>query len=144
MFTKEKNMEVIEVIKKVQSQGTRKPDPIEHTEMKPGDIHWQGDVGILMISEVPDGFVAIKNIIQLAPGTSRGSRHIIHEAVRYQTYRSKSNAPRSEMEGPVIVSDSKFRVDHPDHGTVIVPPGVYQIRYQQVVRPDGQVVRVRD
>jgi hypothetical protein len=131
--------QALEMVKKSPTQS--KPPMQVHTEMKPGQIHWQGDVGILALKKLPKGLLPMAPIAKLAPGSSRGSRHIVHERVVYRMYRKEI---REVTDGPFVVSETEFRVDHPDHGTVVVPPGVYQIRYQRQALPDGRVERVRD
>ena len=132
-------MSTIEVVSAVKSQRPRKLNPIEYTEFELGSIHWQGDVGILRISKVPEGARKINNEAQLAPGTSRGSRHLIHEACVFTMYRDGSEV----TDGPVVDASTKLQVVHPDHGTVVMPPGIYKIVYQRQLSGD-RIERVLD
>jgi hypothetical protein len=108
-----------------------------------GSIHWQGDVGFLRVAGVvPSKTVhKIQNRAQLAPGSSRGSRHIINASVQYSLMQKSE---RDLTEGPIVQTENEFRTDHPDHGTLILPTGQYQILYQRQVTADGRVERVRD
>lgn len=68
---------------------------------------------------------------QLAPGTTRGSRHEISaaDAAAVSVY-----APSQEShpcEGPLIVADVRFSIVHPEHAEIQVPAGTYQVIYQR-------------
>lgn len=60
---------------------------------------------------------------QLAPGTTQGSRHIIHGNV--------SIYPRngSPLEGPVLVMHERCEVRHPTHADVSFPSRTYEVLY---------------
>lgn len=93
-----------------------------------GDTARQGDLYITLLEAVPAGFDKAAVEPQLAPGTTKGSRHILsHKQVRM--YRD-SNA--DALTGPVIECRKSVTVTHPEHGDVVLPPGVYGITYQRM------------
>jgi hypothetical protein len=109
-------------------------------EFPVGSIHWQGDVGFLRVAD-KTGARQVQNRAQLAPGSSRGSRHIINSSVQYKMFQRPE---RDLTEGPIVEAETELRVDHPDHGTTTFPAGFYQILYQRQVTADGRIERVRD
>ena len=96
--------------------------------MEPGDAWAQGDILILRLKSLPLGAVAIKSVSQLAPGTTQGSRHCIADPSAIRMYRLAITTP---LDGPILVAESEFMVEHPEHGNVTCPAGVYAIRYQR-------------
>ena len=154
MSKQEATLEVVEAVNTVALDGQKKaearqakPAPVEYKTMAVGDVHWQGDVGI-QCSEKVDAegpVVETKPVRQLAPGTSRGSRHCVNEAsipgLKFYALRSPT-----ALDGPrILVPEGQtLVVDHPDHGTCIFPAGAYRIRYQQQYDAMGELRRVRD
>lgn len=92
-----------------------------------GDYWRQGDLYITLLGAVPLQFANCKVDRQLAPGTTKGSRHILsHSQVRM--YRH----PNADvLTGPVIECKRRVTVTHPEHGDIVLPPGVYGITYQR-------------
>lgn len=100
----------------------------ELTVMSPGDCWAQGDVLITCLESVPKGCEPITAERQLAPGTTQGSRHCIVDLTGVEMFRMKDATP---LDGPVFRCDRKVEIDHPEHGNLIVPPGVYGVTYQR-------------
>jgi hypothetical protein len=97
--------------------------------MDPGDCWAQGDIGILMIQAVPAGAKVSKSpSAQLAPGNTQGSRHVLESMEGLTLYEIDNATP---LDGPVIDAPSGCRVNHPEHGDVTLPTGVYAIVYQR-------------
>lgn len=95
----------------------------------PGDMWVQGDIGIMCLDGLPlDAEVDPKPQSQLAPGTTQGSRHCIVDLSAVTIYRLKSPSP---LDGPIIEAPRGFTVEHPEHGDVTMPAGVYAIVYQR-------------
>ena len=65
---------------------------------------------------------------QLAPGTTRGSRHILDSLDGVELYIVKD---ADALTGPLVVTLKERVVTHPEHGDVILPPGCYAITYQR-------------
>lgn len=123
--------EVTEHAEKIKNDG-------EHTvhNMDPGDMWCQGDVGIVFLGQREEvSFANLEEIpadraeAQLAPGNTQGSRHCIDDLGKVTMYRSASG---TELDGPRIDAPTGFRVNHPEHGDVTLPPGKYAVIYQQV------------
>lgn len=97
--------------------------------MSPGDAWAQGDLLLLCLDKVPDGAVPLGDPSeQLAPGDTQGSRHCLAALERITIYRLAGATP---LDGPVIDAPDGCRVNHPEHGDVTLPPGVYGIVYQR-------------
>lgn len=103
----------------------------EHTvaNRSPGDMWAQGDIGILCLAELPnDAEFDPKPQSQLSPGNTQGSRHCIVDLPAVKIYRLKS---ATVLDGPIVDAPCGFKVDHPEHGAITMPPGVYGIVYQR-------------
>lgn len=95
----------------------------------PGDCWRQGDVYITLLDGVPQGAKQdAKPDPQLAPGTTKGSRHILDSLDGVTCYQLHN---ATVLEGPVLDVTKEREVTHPEHGNVILPPGVYGITYQR-------------
>ena len=105
-------------------------DPQRMSEAaQPGDYWPQGDVNIWPLSAVPDGCVVEeKPSAQLAPGTTQGSRHIIDSLEGVTVYRLSNP---TELDGPILDLATERTITHPEHGNLILPPGVYGVTYQR-------------
>lgn len=100
----------------------------ELSVMSAGDAWAQGDVLITCLGCVPAECEPMMAERQLAPGTTQGSRHCIVDLAGVEMFRLKDATP---LDGPVFRSDRKIEIDHPEHGNLIVPPGVYGVTYQR-------------
>lgn len=94
----------------------------------PGDAWRQGDVYVTLLDAVPAGTVQIKAIKQLAPGNTPGSRHCLDAMLGVRAYRLAAPGP---LDGPVLLLTKERTVTHPEHGHVVLPPGVYAVTYQR-------------
>ena len=104
-------------------------DPVVYEKMNVNEIHWQGDVGILRIKEIPESAAKDKKPnSQLAPGTTKGSRHIIADISCIDMYVKSDATP---LEGSIIDCKSPTEITHPEHGNVTIPEGIYAIVYQR-------------
>jgi hypothetical protein len=77
--------------------------------------------------------------LQLAPGTSRGSRHCLESLDGITFYRLERATP---LDGPVLDAPRGLRVNHPEHGDVTLRPGVYAVVYQRAFAEE--IRRVED
>lgn len=98
----------------------------------------QGDINLLVISEVPSIAVSAPPNCQLAPGTSRGSRHCIagSDMGKVEFFALPNPNP---LEGPILKFNGEVRIQHPEHGDHIYPAGTilavgYQRRYAEELR----------
>lgn len=108
-----------------------KPDAVFHATMRIGDYHRQGDVYVQRIT--PPYRNKIKEItvrIQVAPGSTQGSRHCITGAtLRHLRMYKKTTA--TALDGPIIEAFNPVEIGHPEHGHVTIPPGWYAITFQR-------------
>lgn len=93
-----------------------------------GDSWRQGDLYITFRDELPDNCQQCKVELQLAPGTTQGSRHVLDSSEGVKMYRA---FVADALQGPVLVTDRERTVTHPEHGNVVLPPGCYEITYQR-------------
>lgn len=87
----------------------------------------QGDIYVRRIEKVTSK-IKLKSK-QLAPGNSKGSRHIVENHVKlFHGY--SGNEIQEFLKGPQIESDKNFTITHPEHAHVNLPAGSYQVTYQ--------------
>ena len=99
-----------------------------------GPFGRQGDIYFDGITEVPEGAVEV-DTNQLAEGDTMGSRHIATGDVKL--YRPADYGQVIEtaqgkcVRGFVMaVGAERCRVEHPEHATFDLPPGIYQTDHQ--------------
>jgi hypothetical protein len=124
-----------------EAQKRAKRETQAYGTLAPGDWHAQGDVMFWRLETLPEGAQPCKPMAQLAPGNTRGSRHVIADADLAKVGFHKIKGA-DELTGPILDVKEKVEVTHPDHGHVILPRGIYQIRYQRLYAP--KIKRVRD
>ncbi|MGL4638430.1 MAG: hypothetical protein ACRCVX_01695 [Shewanella sp.] len=101
----------------------------------------QGDINILRLPSIPNGAVPIAKKGQLAPGTSRGSRHCIKpEDLEHCDFYGFLDA--NPLEGPIIVFNDMTTIEHPEHRDYVWPAGIYAIGYQR--RHADEIKRSQD
>lgn len=106
----------------------RNTDPQNLSTMEAGDDFHQGDV---RVRKLPGNFVK-KNVslltkvaleMQLAPGVTQGSRHLLQHANGVKMFRLTNATP---LDGPIVEISEPNGVTHPEHGDVIeLPAGCY-------------------
>lgn len=102
----------------------------------------QGDVYLVRIKELGKGYDKVTSDRQLAPGTTKGSRHIIAANPAVTIYAAPGTG--NFLMGPQIDAKERFVLEHPEHAHFSLPPGLYQARYQQEWTERDEVRRVRD
>ena len=75
---------------------------------------------------------------QLAPGNTQGSRHVA-AGRGVEVYA----VPGGPLDGPVVVADRRWRLEHPEHADIDMPSGTYQVSYQRDFAAE-QIRRVAD
>ena len=90
-----------------------------------GDEIRQGDVYLYRLGRAPEHGPLIASR-QLAPGTSKGSRHIMEGPVSLY-----ENPDGDDLGGPYVHVRSRTELTHPEHAHVSLPPGWYETRYQR-------------
>jgi len=125
-------MPIKETLEKLQEQAKAraKPEPVRYGTMATGDCHRQGDVYFVCLAVLPEGCKKTEARAQLAPGDTQGSRHIIRKpdmaALRFHV-----KSQPTPLDGPVILAGAEWTVDHPEHGSVTLPAGIYGVTYQR-------------
>lgn len=95
----------------------------------PGDAWAQGDLLLVCLDKLPRGAKPVnKTSRQLAPGTTQGSRHCLDSLDGLTLYTLDDATP---LDGPVIHAEREFTVEHPEHGDVTLPAGVWGVVYQR-------------
>lgn len=107
-----------------------KSDEHQHAgEMSVGDAWPQGDIAIVLIGVLPAGAKFVERpTLQLAPGTTQGSRHCLESLDGLTVY---THANPTALDGPILDAPNGLRVNHPEHGDVSLRPGVYAVVYQR-------------
>ena len=101
-----------------------------------GDGVWQGDLGIEIVSAVPEGYVLVEkpkeDDKQIVPGNTQGSKHVLRSIVGVSIWRPKNWPSEIGIFGPCIVAESEAVIDHPTHGEVTISAGhTILCRYQR-------------
>lgn len=145
-------MNTIETQKQVQQWADTKAQPdlrvitmkegkLCHTDLqgteRTGNAVHQGDVYLLLLDKLPDNLTKVTDR-QLAPGTTKGSRHVAEGDVEIFVARH-----RSPLTGPVVRAKDTWFLRHPEHADHQLPAGDYQVIYQQDHAQD-EIAAVRD
>lgn len=96
------------------------------------DYFRQGDLNIFPLDEIPDDAKQIeakKMNPQLAPGTTKGSRHVLDSLEGVTLYEREYG---DALQGPLLKCEQERVITHPEHGDVILGPGCYEITYQRM------------
>ena len=107
-----------EVITEVKTNSAPRPELRVVQSIEVGQAVRQGDVYITRIADITNKNEA--KSWQLAPGTSKGSRHIVEqrESVRVYAYSGSDVTT-----GPQIGAKTCFCVTHPEHADIKLPAG---------------------
>jgi hypothetical protein len=97
-------------------------------ETTPGDTWAQGDLAIVCLKEVPKDAEVQKAERQLAIGNTQGARHCFVSLDGITSYKLKDAGP---LDGPVFEAKQGCEIDHPEHGNLKLPAGVYGCIYQR-------------
>jgi hypothetical protein len=82
----------------------------------------QGDVNFTPLSAIPKNAIAATPASQLAPGTSRGSRHCIRLAdMSHVDFFALPNP--GPLEGLILRFNAPTTIEHPEHKHHIYPAG---------------------
>lgn len=123
----------------------RRDLPITLDNMSVGDAAAQGDVALEYIGEtlkraekhlgLEPGSLKVSKAqsAQLAPGNTKGSRHIIHDMTGITLYELPNATP---IDGPVILLSAEcgdgMVLTHPQHPWhTYTQPGFYAVHYQR-------------
>ena len=110
----------------------------ESDEVRQGDIYVHNHTGELPLSKPK-----LVASYQLAVGSSKGSRHVAvaDEGGKLEVWDAPEGS--SALLGPVVRSDKRFTVEHPEHAHISLPSGCYQVTYQRDFEAE-EIARVAD
>lgn len=135
-------MKATAVMQQVLDQGKQKANADARIvgALSHGDFVAQGDVNFWYLESIPRGCSLVKQPAkQLAPGTTKGSRHELQSFENCAIYQL--NSP-NELQGPVLEASAPITITHPEHGDITLPRGVYLVTYQRQFAEELR--RVRD
>jgi len=107
-----------------------------------GDGVWQGDLGIEVVSQIPNDYILVVKPTdadrQLVPESGQGSHHRLRSLEGVKLYRpAKWGESDTDLRGPCIVFDRPGAIVHDPghdkpHGTVFIDdPMTVLCRYQR-------------
>jgi hypothetical protein len=107
----------------------------------PGDCWRQGDLYITLLGAIPGDVKKSKARKQLVHGDTQGSRHCLDSLTGAAIYELSEP---SALDGPILECKQERTITHPEHGNVILPPGIYGIHYQRDLDSEERERRVLD
>lgn len=134
----------------------------KHERIRPGDaIHLtaacvagdavrQGDVYVVVVDAPPPGFVPVdmsRAPLQMAHGETKGSRHVLDATSGVAMWLPPEWGRDSDsLRGPVLRCVEARTINHPEHGSVHIAPGLtvaieYQRNFDKVLQAER---RARD
>ncbi len=130
-------MNAVEVIERIRTNAET------HTEqelrmirvIEVGQWARQGDIAVQRVDEEPRTKRTADR--QLAPGNTKGSRHILEGKV--DAYEGGGDL----LEGPLLIARERFTVTHPEHAHISLPSGTYRVTYQRDLQMEERA-RVMD
>ena len=128
---KTQTLDTIETINKIRKSAKAMQQVREITSMAVGEVARQGDIYIERIAKIESKGKEVKSR-QLAPGTTKGSRHIVSESPKVKLYESKPDLKTRALfqVGPAIEAKEELIVSHPEHAFIKLPAGTYQVWFQ--------------
>ena len=92
-------------------------------------VYWQGDIPIIQIDKLPDGPATKVEDGVIARGEVTGHPHAI---------RSGGAAMLYIIAGQMYIHALRaVEIDHNEHGTIILPMGVFKINREREYTPEG-------
>lgn len=133
-------MNAVEVFKEIKAsaEAIKSDEQQQFPEAASAGDYWrQGDIYVTRLDDVPDVFDNAPVELQLAPGTTKGSRHLLSHSRVQMFVRPNADA----LTGPVFRNEEPVTVIHPEHGDIVCPPGVYSVTYQRAFAETLRAVR---
>lgn len=134
-------MDAVEVLRDIQSHEvliSNQPQAFPEAASD-SDYFRQGDVYVWRRDVLPKGLQKVKVRLQLAPGTSKGSRHCLDSSDGVTMYHDPNG---DALQGPWFVVTKPLSIPHPEHGRVIMCPGIFEVTYARTRSND--LKRIRD
>ncbi|MCB9895388.1 MAG: hypothetical protein H6839_13135 [Planctomycetes bacterium] len=121
-------MKADQVQQKIQQAADQAVPKLRHIdEIEVGQAIRQGDIYVTRLERMPRKHGGVTVERQLAPGTSRGSRHCVEGDIT--VYLPAQNS--GQLTGPIISAHDRFTVTHPEHAHFSLPAGFYRVTYQR-------------
>lgn len=142
MKTENKTIAAIERIK----QSARSMPEVRVVSLKIGEVARQGDIYLERVSAIQGRGKQIASR-QLAPGTSKGSRHIVAESEAVTIWESKPdlNGKAAFQVGPAIECKGDLTITHPEHAWIKIAVGNVTQFFQVIFQADyARKERARD
>lgn len=121
-----------QVLEEIQQHGQPLTDDIKIVpdNAEVGQYVPQGDINLIRLPELPSGVAPQQPNPQLAPGTTRGSRHCIRESdMPHVEFFGFTDA--RPLEGPILVFGKRTVIEHPEHKHISFPAGIWAVTYQR-------------
>jgi len=134
---------VLEVHNNIKEEADQKSDQDVRviSVMEVGQVIRQGDVYMEKIERVPDEYTIPMTNLQVAEGTTKGSRHILSSVPSMKIFESPNAGP---LDGPVVACHETFDLTHPEHANFsFIGGGTFKITYQRNFQKE-EIARVRD
>ncbi len=130
---KTSNITTLDAIRKVQENAKHMP-ALRVADLKIGEVARQGDIYIERVAAI-EGRGEVLKSRQLAPGTSKGSRHIVDESPEVLVVQSSPRTRNHQafQVGPAIESTGPVCIMHPEHAWIRllgVGKRFYQVFFQ--------------
>ena len=104
-----------------------------------GQQYRQGDILIRPVDAIPDGLTAVAHRT-LAEGEATGHLHAIASENTTLITPGEADELRAWY---LLVQDKPVELTHPEHGTIVLDPGAYEVLRQRTYTP-AENVRVAD
>ena len=108
-------------------------EPVQMPDMSVGDMYAQGDIGLQLVDRLPDGAKVRKvpkGDYQIAPGNTKGSRHII--PARCMADVTVYDVQVDDLCDTALVTQAPIDLLHPEHGDHLgYAAGIYLVRHEQ-------------
>ena len=111
--------------------------------MKP-KLYRQGDLLIRPVPSIPAGLAKADHLV-LAEGEATGHLHAIADdnAALYEPEIVTTEQADELRAWFLLVQDAPVELTHPEHGTITLPPGSYEVLRQRTYTPQENL-RVAD
>jgi len=91
-------------------------------------MYRQGDILIRRVTKIPDTAVPHHDRV-LRRGTATGHAHALRSSDSSHVFRDGADV--------FISAQADAYIDHPEHGTISLPPGDYAVTQQREYKPEG-------
>ena len=127
-----------DVIARIRQEAEEAEDTLRFVRTcREGDEIRQGDVYLYPLDYVPGYERKADGGMQLAPGDSPGSRHIVVGAAA--TFERPDRF--DPLDGPLLRAFERVVLTHPEHADISLPAGWYEVRYQRDYSVDALMPR---